>query len=254
MIPEFTVEREFGAGRLNAVVNHPGVRPWVGAGSHPLDLTSVVSDQDNVLLMGQGGGLLFIRYAPGIYEVHTQFIPEARGRAAIEATNDALRWMFTKTDAVEILTKVPDRNKGALGLVKAIHGELRFHRDNAWLAADGPDGVGHYALTIQSWAGKCAAVETSGHWFHEKLEAAKEHLGATNPLHDDDEAHDRYVGATVEMILAGQVAKAINFYNEWAPFAGYATVSIIAANPLVIDIQDAILAVRGGDFEVLLCR
>lgn len=252
-IPVLNVRREFSAEGLNHIVNHPDVRPWVG-GTGPLDTSEVVADLRNVLLMGEGGGLLFVRYAPGVYEVHTQFLPEARGANAVVVTNDALRWMFTKTDAVEILTKVPDGNKGAKGLVHAIHGELRFHRDNAWLGPNGSDGVGYYALPIQSWAGKCADLEASGHWFHDKLEAAKTAMGASEPLHDDDAAHDRYVGATVEMILSGQIEKAMGFYGSWAPFAGYGPVQVIAVNPITIDIGDAILAVRGDDFQVLLVR
>ena len=251
--PALSVCREFSADRINAVIAHPEVRPWVG-GVGPLDLTPVVADPRNVLLMGQGGGLLFVQLEPGLYEVHTQFIPEARGPVALLAVIDALRWMFTRTDAVEIVTKVPDGNVAAAVLVKKIGGEFQFYRPHAWQTNHGLVGVKYYAQTLNAWVRKTDELEQIGDWFHEKLAAAKVAQGSAAPIHDDDDAHDRYVGAAAEMIAHGQVAKGINFYNRWAKFAGYATISLIAANPFVIDIQDALLAVRGQNFEVILCR
>lgn len=248
-----SVRREFSAERINAVANHPDVRPWIG-GDGVLDLTPLVADLRNVLLTNDAGGVLFQLLEPGLYEAHTLFLPEGRGRTAVEAVQDALRWMFTRTDAVEIGTKVPDGNKGALGLVRAIHGEKRFHRDAAILIGGEAIGVGYYALPIMAWAGKAPGVAESGHWFHEKLEAAKAATEGALPPHADDDAHDQYVGATVEMIAAGQVAKGVSFYNRWAKVSGYGQVAVIAQNPLVIDIGDALLAVRDADFNVLLCR
>lgn len=249
-----SVERETSAHRLNAVVNHQDVRPWVSPGANDLDLASVVENPANVLLMNEHGGCLFERVGPGLYEVHTQFVPEGRGPGALQAVRDALHWMFTRTDAIEIQTKVPVNNLPALALVKAIGGELHFYRDNAWQTDAGLVGVNYYVQTIDAWAGKADTAKAAGQWFHDKLEAAKAASEADSPVHDDDEAHDRYVGATIEMVLNDQLEKGLWFYNRWARLAGYAAVALIAENPPVIDIQDAILAVRPNDFEVLLCR
>lgn len=249
-----SVSRHVNATLLNAVVNDASVRPWVGPGTHELDLSPVVADAANVLLMDEHGGCLFERVGAGTYEVHTQFLPEGRGPAALQAVRDALHWMFTQTDAIEIQTKVPVNNIPALALVKAIGGELHFYRDRVWETAEGLIGVNHYVQTIDAWAGKADTAKAAGEWFHGKLEAAKAQSASGSPVHDDDEAHDRYVGATVEMILAGQIDKGLWFYNRWARFAGYAAVAQIADSPPVIDIQDAILAIRPNDFEVLLCR
>ena len=248
------VSRHLDADLVNLVANHPDVRPWVGGGNGVLDFTDVVANTTNVLLMNDSGGCLFERVGPGIYEVHTLSLPEGRGPAAVAAVRDALHWMFTQTDCVELQTKVPNGNAGALGLVRAIHGRLQFHRDGVWPGPDGMVGCGFYSLALSDWAGRADEAMDAGHWFHDKLEMAKSVQGAASPVHDDDDAHDRYVGATVEMILAGQVGKALWFYNRWARFAGYALVQQIAANPVVIDIQDAVLAVKPNDFEVLLCR
>lgn len=248
-----SVSREYSANRINAVVNHPDVRPWVG-GSGQLDLAPVIANQANVLLMGEGGGFLLVQQEPGVYEVHSQFVPGSRGSAVVEAAHDASRYMFMRTDCVEIRTKVPAGNVAAAALTRRMGWELQFERANAWQTPNGLISVRYYAKTINQWANTAPGIAATGEWFHEKLEAAKNAAGSALPIHDDDAAHDRYVGATCEMIAAGQIAKAMAFYARWAPFAGYAPIAVIATNPLVIDIGDALLAVRGSDFDVLLCR
>lgn len=249
-----TVSREFSAERINAVVNHPEVRLWVG-GSGTLDLSSLVGDLRNVLLMTPTGGCLFQWLGDGYYEVHTQFVPEGRGATAIHAVKDALWYMFTATDAVEIVTKVPDDNDGALGLVRAIKGSLQFHRPNAWQSASGLSGVKYYSKTLGDWVkDETDALAVVGDMFHVKLAEAKIRMGASNPPHDDDDAHDRYVGAAYEMIVRGKLIKGVSFYNRWALFSGYAPISILSASPVILDIQDAILLVKGDGFDVIHCR
>lgn len=162
--------------------------------------------------------------------------------------------MFCRTDCIEIRSKVPAGNVGAAAFARAMKYELQFVRANAWQTAEGLVSVKYYARTLNQWVNQAHEMKEVGHAFHEKLEAAKIAAGATSPIHDDDDAHDLYVGATVEMMQAGQIAKAVGFYGRWSAFAGYGPISVIAANPIVVDIGDAILAVRGDDFEVLLCR
>lgn len=248
-----TVCREYSADRINAVANHPDVRPWVG-GTGPIDLSPVVANLANVLLMGEGGGVLFVCLAPGLYEAHTQFLPEARGANALQAVKDALFWVFTRTDCIEITTRVPDGNAAALGLVRSIRGTHLFDRPKAWETPSGLVGVKYYSTTLAEWVRHEDRLVASGEAFHDKLAEAKLRMGASNPPHDDDDAHDRYVGAAVEMIGAGQIDKGIAFYTRWAVFAGYVPVRQIATNPPLLDIGDAVLAVRGDSFDVLLCR
>jgi hypothetical protein len=251
---QLAVHREFSAERINAIVNHSEVRPWVGGGTGTLDLTGIVADPRNVLLMAELGGLVFIELEPGLMEVHTQFLPEGRGASAITAVNDALWWIFTRTACTEVVTKVPAGNMAAAALVKRIGGRLRFRRENAWHTATGTVPVSYYSKTLDDWAADADGLDEIGHWFHEKLEHAKEATTGAAPLHDDDAAHDRYVGATVAMIAAEHLAKGLGFYGRWAKLAGYGPIAAIATNPLVLDIGDALLAVHGDDFDVILCR
>lgn len=242
-----SIVREFSAERLNAIVNHPDVRPWVGGGAGILDLSSIVSDLRNYLLMTEGGGFLFVMQEPGVYEVHSQFLPDHRGEGVITAANDAAYYMFTRTDCLEILSKVPEGNVAATAFARRMKWELQFERPKVWPGPDGLVGVKYYRRDLWSWARDASDLDTIGEWFHQKL-------GQDHAIHDDDDAHDRYVGMACEMITHGQIDKGIWAYNRWARFAGYATVSLMSTNPVVIDIQDAILAVRGEDFDVLLVR
>lgn len=254
-LPSLSVRREYAAETLNHVINHPEVRPWVGVpGQGYIDVSPVVADPRNVLLMAEGGGFLFQQLMPGIYEVHSQFLPEHRGAHVFKAAQDAERFMFTRTDCIEIRSKVPSGNMAALGFARAMKYELQYQRQNAWPTEAGLVSCRYYARTINQWANRCEALEATGEWFHHKLEAAKHAVGATSPIHDDDPIHDRFVGATCEMIMSGQIAKALQFYHQWAVFAGYGPVSVIAENPIVLDIGDALIAVQQDDFTVILCR
>lgn len=254
-LPSLSVCREFAAERINAIIAHPEVRPWVGMpGQGDIDLAPVVADTRNVLLMGEGGGFLFQHIEPGIYEAHSQFVPEHRGANVLTAARDAERFMFTRTDCVEIRSKVPEGNKAALGFALAMRYELQFERANAWPTESGMVSAKYFARTINQWANLAPGIAETGEWFHDKLESAKGWFGSKTPIHDDDPIHDRYVGATCEMMLAGQVGKALAFYQRWASFAGYGPIAVIAEYPTVIDIGDAILAIKSQDFEVLLCR
>ena len=77
------IRREYTADKLNSVLNCPEVRPYVAeVPDGYLDLSRGVKNTNNVLLMGEFGGCFFIKVLPGVYEVHTQVLPEGRGEWA----------------------------------------------------------------------------------------------------------------------------------------------------------------------------
>lgn len=253
------IGREYHAARLNRIVNDPSVYPWVcGTAVGPLDLEPAIADQKNILLMGERGGVVFVLTQPGIYEAHTQVLPEGRGKWGVVMVRAALHWMFTRTDAIEIMTKCPEGNVGALWLAKRIGGKRLFTNRNGWIMDHKTVPAEIYGLTIQDWIAGAPGLVERGHWFHERLEAEYRRLGAVDPSpHPDDPEHDRYVGAAAEMMMGGQPHKAAVFYSRWANMAGYAPISIIKDTfpAMTVDIQDAIIIVRpDGDFWVSACR
>lgn len=243
--------RVFEAGRVNAIVNDPSIYPYVkGPVVGPLDLSGVVANGQNIALVGEFGCVIFIIQDMGTYEAHTSILPEGRGKWAVEFVRGCLHHVFTRTLAVEIWTRCPQGNRGALALVHRINAtfEMRVERgyvvDNREIPAD------IYAIRVQDWMRVSPDLEARGAWFHDRLEEEYERLGVTVPVHAEEAVHNRYVGAAVEMIMGGQVQKAAIFYNRFAQMAGYAPLRIISVDPVTIDIQDVVLIIRADNFWV----
>lgn len=243
------IKRTMDATFLNQVANHPEVRPWLG-GEGSLDLTEAANNPANILLEADGGGWVLHPIMPGVYELHTMFLPEARGRSYFAAAAEALRWMFTQTDALEIVTRCPDDNGGARMAASVVGFRERFRREDAWKPGV---GVSYQVFSVDDWFVRDKECLAAGRAFHEALEAAKLAAGSTLPVHPEDEAHDRAVGACTLMIRGGYMAKGVSFYCRWASFAGYATIE--ALSPTLVDVRDAIIEVRAdGTMGVLTCR
>lgn len=253
-------KRDFNAARLNRVCNDPSVLPEIALpGQDHLELTPLVADLRNVALMCDEGGILAKWQEPGIYEIHTQFTERYRGVSAVRTVREMISWLFLHSPAMELQTQVPDCNRGALALVQAISGRFEFERANAWHGPNGLCGMAYYALRWSDWLYSpwaMGGLSARGEWFHSRLDEAKRAFLMPPDAHVPDSAHDVNVGATIEMIFAGQTEKALTLYNRWARFAGYAEVRLISTSPLVIDIQDAVLLIdtKREDFEVLACK
>lgn len=106
---------------LNRVVNDPSVLPWVNLGLFPdgIDTKPLVENDRNLFLANEHGGFLLVDKGDGIYEIHTQFLPEGRGRSAIEAGREAMRYVFTQTAIQALMTFCPLNNPQAAFLAKA---------------------------------------------------------------------------------------------------------------------------------------
>jgi len=247
------IYRTMNAAFLNEVANHDDVRPFLGGGAEPLDLGPLLSNPAVVALevMGDGGWLLQPSL-PGVYELHTLFMPHARGKSYFAAAREAMRWMFTNTDCLEIITKCPDDNPGARMAASVMGFRERFRREACWPPEAPAVGVSYRVFSIDDWFTRDKVALLEGRKFHAALEAAKIEAGSALVVHPEDEAHDRAVGAAALMVKAGQLAKAVGFYSRWATFAGYATIEAVGHN--LIDVRDAIVEVSGGEMRVLLVR
>lgn len=252
---EIVVRREFDAAPINAILNHPDVLPWVTLpGFETLDATALLADHNNILLMVEGGGLIFHRDEPGLYEIHTNFLPSHRGKYAYDAIVAMLRWMFVRTDCMMLQTRVPAHNKAARLMTERCGGHLVFSRERQWPTSDGPVRVDYFSLPYEEWAKGAPGLIESGKAYHDRLDHEYERHGRPAHDHDDEDCHFRYSGAAYEMILGGQPEKGVGLYNRWARFAGYAQIGLISRNPIVIDNGDALLVMDGPDFRVLKCR
>lgn len=242
---------------LTSVANDPEVRPYIGAptadGFEELDLRPMIADPSNVTLVTEHGGWILQAVLPGVYELHTLFLPEGRGKPYFKAAKEALRYAFTSTDCLELLTRCPDDNAGARMAAALVGFRERFRRDHAWnVGTPSECGVSYQAFTIDDFIARDIRVREVGIEFHHALETAKAAAGSGLPVHPEDEAHDRVVGACYLMAQAGFVDKAVGIYGRWAAFAGYQPILKLAPN--VLDVRDAIVEIKDNRMEVLLVR
>lgn len=244
--------RIFDAVFLNEIANSPFVRPELG-GTDVIDLTATINNVNNFCFQTDSGGFLAIPTVTGgtTVECHTIFEPGTNARPAIRFMRQCQEYLFTRTNTLEIVTKVPDGNDRADKMATMGHFVEIFRREDAWKPGV---GVSYRSLTLDRWLRACSSTLEAGKAFHTLLESAKKAKGSALPVHPDDEVHDRYVGAALLMAIQGNVAKATNFYNQWATFAGYAPVRMLSEQPPIVDVVDAIIGMNGTELQVLHCR
>ena len=245
------IERQTDATLINRFVNDPSIYPHV-RGTHVglFDLSQVVARAEHVVLCGEHGGVIFIKHAGGYYEAHTAVLPEGRGKWTIRLGHAVLRWMFSRTDAAEIVTKCPHGNLAAVAGARAIGARHEWTTRPIWQADEGMVPVDIYAVTIGEWMARQGRVfEASGRRFHEWLEVEGMHVE-----HGIDSVHDAYVGAAVEMIEAGQINKGIGFYNRWAAVSDYRPLRAICWEPPTLDIGTANLVFEKQQWRAVPCQ
>jgi len=241
------IMRTMNAAIFNEVCNHPEVRPWLG-GEGLIDTAPVLDNPGNYGLFGEGGGFILVAGPAASYEVHSQFVPEGR-KHSFEAMRAGMDYMFTRTNALQLTTFLPDNNPAARGL--ALKGGFKewFRRENT------PLGPGTQArIDIDDWICRTPDLEADGERFHHAIEDAKAKFGSKLPNHPEDKLHDRYAGAALLMCERGQMMKAEALYNRWAVNAGYTPIKRISDAPPLMDVGEGVLVTLGSDgLEVLQC-
>ncbi len=245
------LERHYNAERINQILNHPSVLPTIRGNHKNLDWSKVAEHPSHVSLVGEHGCVLFVKIQDGIYEFHTSVLPEGRGKWMIEGAKYAFNYMFTRTDAFELLTKCPDGNLAAKAGAKAVGCSFVFRTGEIWPSDGKMVCVDVWSILIQHWIKTNEFTVDSGKFFHMELEKKCAEKNISLVSHKEDETHDRYVGAAVEMLKNGQTAKAIVFYNRWARMAGYYPIKLLSLTPITVDIRDCILRISGNDFDVI---
>lgn len=249
------------ATEINRILNDPCVFPDISIPDQkPFDVGPLIGDPRFVFLRVEGGVVIFSpdnETGSGLYEVHTNFLEDYRGKYAIEASLQAYRWMFTHTNCVMLQTRVPAFNKAAEGFCRSVGAWLWFERSEVWPTKQGNVDCKFYAMSIHDWMRKHPGpLIESGKAFHVRLEQEYERHGFAHEPHRDEKAHELAVGACAEMVYGGEPEKAVLLYNLWARVAGYQELRLISKNPLVIDIGESILQVLPAErtFKVIQCR
>ena len=174
-----TIRRTFDPAFLNQVVNHADVRPWLGQDrASPISMDALIANFENIALVNEWGGFVFAKLGPGIYEVHTQFLPAGRGERAVTAARQAARYMFKEAKAEVLLTDVPEDNSGALRLALATGFEqLRDRFDDSGILSGKEQIIHELEMTRERF------FKASKAWGPDKMASSKDDRSAPCQLH-----------------------------------------------------------------------
>lgn len=146
------LKRVYDAKRFNAIINDPTVKPYVVYGDQThLDASDVVNDRSNVLLMNEYGGIFFERISPVMYKAHTQFLPEGRGKKAIEASYEAIDYIFKNTPCLNVMAAIPAYNKASKLIARRVGFEYVDTDKEMWLQNGKKHDVDNFILTYYNW-------------------------------------------------------------------------------------------------------
>ena len=247
------IDRIYDARRINHVLNDPRVRPWVAdVRDGALDISTAVANPANYLLMGDHGGCMFFQLDYGLYEVHTALLPTGRGQWSHDFLWGVGLWMFTRSPAVEVLTRVPHGHLAAKTATIGAGMELAWTRDDCCVFRGRPVPVDIYSSKVQDWVWRAPWVEEIGQAFHDDLNRQAAALGIADPPHADDRNHNRIVGLCVEMFRHGQAQKAAHLYGRWALASRHKPIQLLQVDPPVVKFDAGLLTITAG--EIVLRR
>jgi hypothetical protein len=228
-------------GYINDIANDPDVNPHLGG--KPMDLTELLAE--SVSFVTEGGAIIFTPINNAAYQFHSLFMPEARGKIALKAARHAAFEMFTTTDAMELITYTADDTPHARP-PRTFGFKPWFKRPNSVFGKD----TTWFRLSVHDWIMRDKGCLKKGKKFHAQLEALEAHED-----HADDDAHNRYVGASVAMSQGGKPDKGLMIYNTFAGASGYHASVIKSREPLQVFTGDALWTLNSNNsLEVEICR
>lgn len=117
----------------NYVANHPTVKPTLGYNEDYTDFTPLFEHPELYTLLHDevGAASIFEWSAPGVWQAHSLFLPESRGRNGIETGKAMLAWMF-EHGARMVWGQTPIDNRAARMFNRLIGGKS--------------DGKGHHFM------------------------------------------------------------------------------------------------------------
>lgn len=245
------IDRAYDAARFNQILNDPAVRPWVAdAQEGTLDVSPAVANRNNILLMGDHGGCMFFALQVGLFEVHTAFLPSGRGEWSRNFLWGVGLWMFTRTHAVEILTRVPHGHLAARTATLGAGMHPAWTREDCCVFRGRPVPVEIFSAKVQDWVWEAPWLAEMGQSFHDSINQQAAALGITEQPHEDDDNHNRIVGLCFQMFRWGQAAKATVLYNRWALASRHRTIELVQADPPVVKFDVGFLTLENGALKL----
>lgn len=80
----------------NTIANHPEVKPTISYTEDYADFTPLFEHPDQYVLLhdNEGASSIFEWSAPGVWQGHSMFLPERRGKEGIASARAMIAWMF----------------------------------------------------------------------------------------------------------------------------------------------------------------
>lgn len=130
------------ANEVNALMRDPENYPFIIDDSCPppeeFDAIEILKDQRTYVLGWHKGGLLVglwfaVPWNAIMYQAHICMSSAYRGKATVEATEDAIRWMFQGTKCRKVIALVPDYHIRMKMTMKALGFEREGKLRNSFL-------------------------------------------------------------------------------------------------------------------------
>lgn len=99
--------RTFSRSLVDAVINHPDVRPTMEAGIHILRSVDVLSDTRNVVYACEHGVAVCIWERSGVYKVHIGLLKGGRGKVGLAFAKECVDDLFKRFGASVLHTAIP---------------------------------------------------------------------------------------------------------------------------------------------------
>ena len=169
---------------INHIFNDPTVKPFIIDDERYLDLGKIASDPKGYCIIGEPpfGAYVLWPIVDGVYEFHVGVLPQGRGQWAVDFSAATIDYMFCATDAIELITRIPQGSLPSLALAR------------------------HFALH-ERW--RCPAIRFRGRTVPYTV------LSVTlfDWIPSDDEARNAFLSRMHQM---GMEKKATAWYQRWA--------------------------------------
>ncbi len=187
-----------------------------------------------VVRNGHGEGFIMLtRQEPGVFEWHTTFGRECRGRDALTAGRKACQWVWENSNAVLLTSYCPDWLPQSRVYARWLGARLDFYEPNC---------VRRNGISYGKWHISCARQRDNaevdrlakmtdaelGEYFHAQIFA----LEPDQPHHEEDEDHNVAAGRGMRIgVCECDPARGEREYNALAKRDGHVTVRYLGRRP-----------------------
>ena len=106
--------------KVHRILSHESIYPYISDDYCPeepakdLGIFYFSDEIIKVLMPNENSVFICVPLSSNVYSVHSNVLPEGRGKIAVRAGKDAAMWMFNNTECMTIISFTPTQNKVAL--------------------------------------------------------------------------------------------------------------------------------------------